>query len=358
MFCSNKTLTRLLIAGTVTFLGAASAFAGVQTFNGAGATFPYPIYSKWAEAYKAQAGVGMNYQSIGSGGGIKQIKARTVDFGASDKPLKVEELNEAGLMQFPMVMGGVVPVLNVKGISSGALKLSGSVLADIFLGKIKMWDDPAIAKLNTGMQLPKEPINVVHRSDGSGTTYIFTHYLSQVSAEFKQKVGNSTSVAWPAGVGGKGNEGVANYVQRLKGAIGYVEYAYALQNKMTYARLQNRAGNFVKPDSESFQAAAAGADWAGTPGFRVMLTNQPGSDSWPITGATFILVYKKQQRPEIAQEVLKFFDWAYHHGGDMALKLHYVPMPESVIKIVEQTWKKEITDVSGNPVWTVSMARK
>lgn len=358
MLCSTKTLTRLLIAGTAAILGAASAFAGVQIINGAGATFPYPIYSKWAEAYKAKTGIGMNYQSIGSGGGIKQIKARTVDFGASDKPLKVEELNEAGLMQFPMVMGGVVPVLNVKGISSGALKLSGPVLADIFLGKIKMWDDPAIAKLNAGMQLPKEPINVVHRSDGSGTTYIFTHYLSQVSAEFKQKVGNSTSVAWPAGVGGKGNEGVANYVQRLKGTIGYVEYAYALQNKMIYARLQNKAGNFVKPDSESFQAAAAGADWAGTPGFRVMLTNQPGSNSWPITGATFILVYKKQQRPEIAQEVLKFFDWAYHHGGDMASKLDYVPMPESVIKLVEQTWKKEILDVSGNPVWTVSMARK
>ena len=261
-------------------------------------------------------------------------------------------------MQFPMVMGGVVPVLNVKGISSGALRLSGPVLADIFLGKIKMWDDPAIAKLNAGMQLPQQPINVVHRSDGSGTTYIFTHYLSQVSAEFKQNVGNSTSVAWPTGVGGKGNEGVANYVQRLKGAIGYVEYAYALQSKMSYARLQNKAGNFVKPDSESFQAAAAGADWAGTPGFRVMLTNQPGNNSWPITGATFILVYKKQQRPEIAQEVLKFFDWAYHNGGDMALKLDYVPMPESVVKIVEQTWKKEIMDVSGNPIWTVSMARK
>ena len=358
MFCSNKTLKRLLIAGSATLLGAASAFAAVQTINGAGATFPYPIYGKWAEAYKAKTGVGMNYQSIGSGGGIKQIKARTVDFGASDKPLKVEELNEAGLMQFPMVMGGVVPVLNVKGIRSGELKLSGAVLADIFLGKIKMWNDPAIAKLNAGTALPEERINVVHRSDGSGTTYIFTHYLSQVSPEFKQKVGNSTSVAWPAGVGGKGNEGVANYVQRLKGAIGYVEYAYALQNKMTYARLRNKAGNFVKPDSESFQAAAAGADWAGTPGFRVMLTDQPGVHSWPITGATFILFYKKQQRPEVAQEVLKFFDWAYHHGGDMALKLDYVPMPESVIKVVQETWKKQITDTSGNPVWTVNMASK
>jgi phosphate transport system substrate-binding protein len=358
MFCSNKTLKRLLIAGSATLLGAASAFAAVQTINGAGATFPYPIYGKWAEAYKAKTGVGMNYQSIGSGGGIKQIKARTVDFGASDKPLKVKELNEAGLMQFPMVMGGVVPVLNVKGIRSGELKLSGAVLADIFLGEIKMWNDPAIAKLNTGTALPKERINVVHRSDGSGTTYIFTHYLSQVSPEFKQKVGNSTSVAWPAGVGGKGNEGVANYVQRLKGAIGYVEYAYALQNKMTYARLRNKAGHFVKPDSESFQAAAAGADWAGTPGFRVMLTDQPGAHSWPITGATFILFYKKQQRPEVAQEALKFFDWAYHHGGDMALKLDYVPMPESVIKVVQETWKKQITDTSGNPVWTVNMASK
>jgi phosphate transport system substrate-binding protein len=358
MFWSNKTSTRLLIAGSAALLGVASAFAAVQTINGAGATFPYPIYSKWAEAYKSQTGVGMNYQSIGSGGGIKQIKARTVDFGASDKPLKVDELNAAGLMQFPMVMGGVVPVVNVKSIKSGELKLTGPVLADIFLGKIKMWDDPAIAKLNAGMTLPKERINVVHRSDGSGTTYIFTHYLSQVSPEFKQKVGNSTSVAWPAGVGGKGNEGVANYVQRLKGAIGYVEYAYALQNKMTYVQLQNKAGNFVKPDSESFQAAAAGADWAGTPGFRVMLTDQPGAKSWPISGATFILVYKKQERLETAQQVLKFFDWAYHHGGDMALKLDYVPMPDGVIKIVQETWKKEITDAGGNPVWTVSMARK
>jgi phosphate transport system substrate-binding protein len=358
MFWSNKASLRLLMAGSVAAFGAVSAFAAVQTINGAGATFPYPIYSKWAEAYKSKTGVGMNYQSIGSGGGIKQIKARTVDFGASDKPLKVEELDQAGLMQFPMVMGGVVPVLNVKGIRTGELKLTGPVLADIFLGKIKTWNDAAIARLNSGMKLPKERINVVHRSDGSGTTYIFTHYLSQVNPEFKQKVGNSTSVAWPAGVGGKGNEGVANYVQRLKGAIGYVEYAYALQNKMTYAVLQNRDGRFVKPDSESFQAAAAGADWAGTPGFHVMLTNQPGADSWPITGATFILLYKKQERPEVAQEVLKFFDWAYHNGGDMALRLDYVPMPDSVIKVVEQTWNKQIRDAAGNPVWTMNMASK
>ena len=341
-----------------TLLVASAAFAAVNTINGAGATFPYPIYGKWAEAYKAKTGVGMNYQSIGSGGGIKQIKAKTVDFGASDKPLKAEELNKAGLLQFPMVMGGVVPVINVKGIKPGGLKLTGPVLADIFLGKIKSWNDPAIAKINSGIKLPKDKIRLVHRSDGSGTTYIFTYYLSQVSPEFKDKVGNSTSVAWPTGVGGKGNEGVANYVLRLNGSIGYVEYAYALQNKMTYTQLQNRGGHFVKPNSESFQAAAAGADWAGTPGFNVMLTNQPGAKSWPITGATFILVYKKQNKPEVASEVLKFINWAYHHGDKMAAELDYIPMPDSVVKIVEQTWKKEITDTSGNPIWTQSVARK
>ena len=345
-----------VVAGTI---GLSSGVAmAAQTITGAGATFPYPIYAKWADAYKAKTGVSLNYQSIGSGGGIKQIKSKTVQFGASDKPLKVEDLNEAGLIQFPMVMGGVVPVINVPGIKAGDLKLSGAVLGDIYLGKITKWNDPAIAKLNAGLKLPADQISVVHRSDGSGTTYIFTHYLTKVSPEFKSKVGNNTSVSWPAGVGGKGNEGVASYVQRLKGSIGYVEYAYALQNKMAYAQMQNKHGNYVRPDSASFQAAAAGADWTGTPGFNLMLTDQPGAQSWPITGATFILVYKTQEKPEAAKEVLKFFDWAYHHGDKMADELHYVPMPGSVVSLVESTWKKEIKDTAGKPVWTDSMIQK
>jgi len=347
------------VATTAMALGMVAGLAqAAETINGAGATFPYPIYAKWAEAYKAKTGTSMNYQSIGSGGGIKQITARTVDFGASDAPLTVEKLNEIGLIQFPMVMGGVVPVTNIAGIKPGELKLSGPVLADIYLGKIKEWNDPAIAKLNPGIKLPQEKITVVARSDGSGTTFIFTHYLAKVSPEFKEKVGNNTSVSWPAGVGGKGNEGVASYVQRLKGSIGYVEYAYALQNKMAYAQLQNKAGKFVKPDSETFQAAAAGADWAGTPGFNLMLTDQTGENSWPITGATFILVYKKQEKPEVGKEVLKFFDWAYRHGDKLAEQLDYVPMPTSVVKLVEETWKKEIKDAGGKVVWTDSMVQK
>jgi len=354
----NKSLKTLALAAAASLGLATTAANATGTINGAGATFPYPIYGKWAEAYKAKTGIGMNYQSIGSGGGIKQIKAKTVDFGASDKPLKAEELNAAGLMQFPMVMGGVVPVVNVKGIKPGELKLTGPVLADIYLGKITTWNDKAITNLNKGLKLPNEKISPVSRADGSGTTYIFTHYLSKVSADFKDKIGNNTSVAWPSGVGGKGNEGVASYVQRLNGSIGYVEYAYALQNKMTYAQLQNKAGQYVKPNTESFQAAAAGADWAGTPGFNVMLTDQAGAKSWPITGATFILVYKKQDKPENAKEVLKFFDWAYHHGDKMADALDYVPMPDSVVKLVENTWKNEIKDASGKAVWTDAMIKK
>ena len=358
MLLLSKPLKQLVIAGGVAFGLTAGLVQAETTINGAGATFPYPIYAKWAEAYKAKTGVSMNYQSIGSGGGIKQITARTVDFGASDAPLTVEKLNEIGLIQFPMVMGGVVPVINIAGIKPGELKLSGPVLADIYLGKIKEWNDPAITKLNPGVKLPQEKITVVARSDGSGTTFIFTHYLAKLSPEFKEKVGNNTSVSWPAGVGGKGNEGVASYVQRLKGSIGYVEYAYALQNKMAYAQLQNKAGKFVKPDSETFQAAAAGADWAGTPGFNLMLTDQTGENSWPITGATFILVYRNQEKPEVGKEVLKFFDWAYRHGGKLAEQLDYVPMPTSVVKLVQETWKKESKDTDGKAVWTDSMVQK
>ncbi len=319
--------------------------------SGAGATFPYPIYAKWAEAYKGKTGVGLNYQSIGSGGGIKQIKAKTVDFGASDMPLEPKDLNESGLMQWPTVMGGVVPVVNVPGIGPGQLKLTGPLLADIYLGRVAKWNDPAITRLNPGVKLPDKAISVVHRSDGSGTTFIFTHYLSQVSPEWKQKVGENTSVSFPTGVGGKGNEGVASYAGRIPGAIGYVEYAYALQNKLAYTLMQNQAGQLVKPSSESFQAAAANADWAKAPGFYLLLTNQPGAKSWPITGATFILFYKRQAKPETAREVLKFFDWAYQNGDKMAEQLDYVPMPDSVVSLVQKAWSTEIKGADGKPVW-------
>ena len=326
-----------------------SAFAA--NITGAGATFPYPVYAKWAEAYKAKTGIGMNYQSIGSGGGIKQIKAKTVDFGASDKPLKPEELEKDGLMQFPTVMGGVVPVVNLPGISGGQVKLNGTVLADMFLGKIKKWSDPAIANLNKGVSLPDQAITVVHRSDGSGTTFIFTNYLSKVSPEWKEKVGEEASVAWPAGVGGKGNEGVASYVKQIKGSIGYVEFAYALQNKMAFTLLQNKEGNFVAPSEESFKSAAAGANWEKAPGFYEILTDEPGKQSWPITGATFILLHKSQANAENAKAVLKFFEWAYTEGDKMALELDYIPMPDNVVKLVQNAWKAQVKDASGKALW-------
>jgi phosphate transport system substrate-binding protein len=331
----------------------AASTATAANITGAGATFPYPVYAKWAEAYKAKTGTSMNYQSIGSGGGIKQIKARTVDFGASDAPLKPAELEKAGLVQFPAVMGGVVPVVNIEGVKPGEMKLSGKALADIYLGKIKKWSDPAIAALNKDLKLPDTAITVVNRSDGSGTTFIFTNYLSKVSPEWKEKVGNAKSVAWPAstGTGGKGNEGVASFVQRLNGAIGYVEYAYAKQNQMAYTLLQNREGNFVKPDDTSFQAAAAGADWKNAPGFYEILTDEPGKNSWPITGATFILMHKTQAKPATAKDVLKFFDWAYKDGDKMALELNYVPMPDEVVALIHAEWKAKLKDTSGKAIW-------
>ena len=330
-----------------------SSPASAVDITGAGATFPYPIYAKWAEAYKAKSGNGMNYQSIGSGGGIKQITAKTVDFGASDMPLKPEELDKGGLIQFPTVMGGVVPVVNIEGIKPGEMKLTGKVLADIYLGKIKKWNDPAIAELNKGLKLPDAEITVVNRSDGSGTTFIFTNYLSKVSTEWKDKVGSGTSVSWPAptGAGGKGNEGVASFVQRLKSSIGYVEYAYAKQNKLTFTQLQNREGQFVAPDDKSFQAAAAGADWKNAPGFYEILTNEPGKASWPITGATFILMHKSQANATNAKEVLKFFDWAYKDGDQLALALDYIPMPDEVVALIQAEWKSKIKDSSGKPIW-------
>jgi phosphate transport system substrate-binding protein len=337
------------------FLAAATLAVGLSAqaidITGAGATFPYPIYAKWAEAYKAKTGVGMNYQSIGSGGGIAQIKAKTVDFGASDMPLKPEDLQAAGLMQFPAIIGGVVPIVNVEGIAPGAMKLTGPVLADIYLGKIKSWNDKAITGLNPGLKLPADPITVVRRSDGSGTSFIWTDYLSKVSPEWKTKVGANTAVAWPEGVGGKGNEGVAAYVQRIKGSIGYVEYAYAKRNKMTYTQVQNRDGQFVAPDDDTFQAAAAYADWKGAPGFYQILTDQPGKASWPITGASFILMHAKQDKPQNAAEVLRFFDWALKNGQKMATELDYVPMPDAVIKVVADAWKAQIKDGAGKAVW-------
>ena len=341
-------IQRFLASAAVAF-GLSAGAAPAADLTGAGATFPYPIYAKWAEAYKAKTGIGLNYQSIGSGGGIKQIIAKTVDFGASDAPLEPAQLEKEGLVQFPTVMGGVVPVVNLAGVKPGGLQLSAQVLADIYLGKITRWNAPQIAALNKGITLPDQDITVVARSDGSGTTFIFTNYLSKVSDEWKQRVGNNTSVKWPAGVAGKGNEGVAAYVQRLPGSIGYVEYAYALQNKMSYALLQNKDGNFVAPDDKTFRAAAANAQWEKAPGFYLLLTDQPGRESWPITGATFILMHKKQEKPANAAIALKFFDWAYEYGDKLALDLDYVPMPDSVVKIIKNEWKK-IQDPAGKPV--------
>jgi len=321
--------------------------------SGAGATFPFPIYAKWADAYKKQTGIGLNYQSIGSGGGIKQITARTVTFGASDMPLKPEALDKIGVIQFPTVMGGVVPVVNVGGIKSGDLTLDGATLAKIFLGEISSWDDPAIARLNPKVKLPKQPIAVVHRADGSGTTFIFTNYLSKVSDDWKSKVGNNTAVEWPAGIGAKGNEGVANNVANTKGAIGYVETAYAKQNNLTTTSLINKDGKVVAATGETIMAAAAGADWARAPGFYMILTDSGGAKSWPIAGATFILVPKQPNDPVATGEALKFFAWAYANGGAMAQDLDYIPMPASVVKQIEIEWS-EIKDGSGKPLIAVT----
>ena len=321
--------------------------------NGAGASFPYPVYSQWAHKYNELSGVKVNYQSIGSGGGIAQIKAKTVDFGGTDEPLKPEDLEKSGLVQFPTVMGGVVPVLNVPGLESGKLKLDGPTLAAIFMGKVSKWDDAAIQKLNPDLKLPSQAITVASRTDGSGTTFIFTSYLAAVSPEFKEKVGAGKAVKWPAAnsIGGKGNEGVAGQVKAVSGAIGYVEYAYAFQNKIPYALLKNQAGKFVSPSIESFQAAAANADWSKAPkGFSLMLNNQPGEASWPIVGATYIMVYKDYADAAKGTAILKFFDWGYKHGADMAKNLHYVPLPDNVVKLVEAEWAKEVKS-GGKPLW-------
>jgi phosphate transport system substrate-binding protein len=320
--------------------------------SGAGATFPYPVYAKWADAYKKETGIGLNYQSIGSGGGIKQIKAKTVTFGATDAPLTGKDLEESGIAQFPMVMGGIVPVANVAGIVPGDLVLDGPTLARIFLGEIKSWDDAAIKKLNPSAKLPSQAIAIVHRSDGSGTTYNFTYYLSGVSPDWKTKVGTNTAVEWPGGIGAKGNEGVANNVANTKGSIGYVEYAYALQNKLTYTKMINKAGKAVSPTSTSFQAAAANADWKSQPGYGVILADQPGDASWPMTTATWILMHKQPNDPEAATHALKFFAWAYAKGDKMAVDLHYVPMPDKVVADVEKMWAASIKDAGGKPLYT------
>ncbi len=344
--------TRRIFLRTIAAVAAAglATMAVAADITGAGATFPYPIYAKWADAYKKAAGIGLNYQSIGSGGGIKQITAKTVNFGASDMPLKAEDLDKNGLVQFPAIMGGVVPVYNLKNIKPGELRFTGKILADIYSGKVKKWNDPAIAAVNPGLKLPNEDISVVHRSDGSGTTFLFTNYLSKVSPEWKEKVGEGTAVKWPTGIGGKGNEGVSAYIKQISGTIGYVEYAYAKQNKSSYGLMENRSRKFVAPNDESFKAAAAGADWAKTPGMAVILTDQPGASAWPITGASFILMHTKQDKPESAREVLKFFDWAFQNGDQMALELDYVPIPDSVVKLIHAAWKN-ITDTSGKTVY-------
>jgi phosphate transport system substrate-binding protein len=327
-------------------VGLAAAFtitaAQAADISGAGATFPYPIYAKWADAYKKETGIGLNYQSIGSGGGIKQIEAKTVTFGASDKPLEQKELDQYGLAQFPMVMGGIVPVVNVEGIKPGEIVLDGPTLAKIFMGEITKWDDEAIKKLNPNAKLPSSAIAVVHRSDGSGTTFNFSYYLADVSADWKSKVGVNTALEWPVGIGAKGNEGVANNVANTKGSIGYVEYAYAKQNKLIYTNMVNKAGKTVSPEMKMFQAAAANADWSSQPGFGVILANQPGDESWPMTAATWILVYKQPADPAATGEALKFFSWAYKNGGKMAQELDYVPMPDNVVSDIEKMWSADI----------------
>ncbi len=339
-------LLKKLLSSALIFGGlAASTMA--QDITGAGATFPYPIYSKWAEDYKKVSGFSMNYQSIGSGGGIKQIQAKTVDFGASDMPLTKEQLDKDGLMQFPAIVGGVVMVVNIDGIKPGEMKLTGPIAADIFLGKVKVWNDPAIVALNPTLKLPADPITVVRRSDGSGTTFLFTDYLSKVSPDWKTKVGAGSAVAWPEGVGGKGNEGVSAYVQRIKGSIGYVEYAYAKKNKMSHTALKNKDGNFIQPDDLTFQAATASADWANAPGMYLVLTDQAGKDSYPISGASFILMYKSNDKPEKAAATLKFFDWAFKNGAKAAAEMDYVPMPEKTVKLIQDVWKRDIKSASG-----------
>ena len=343
----NRLLVSIGLCSALLSVGAVSA----ANITGAGATFPSPIYAKWAELYERQNGIGLNYQSIGSGGGIKQIQAKIVDFGASDAPLNPDELALAGLTQFPTVIGGVVPVVNIDGVAPGQLKLDGKVLADIFQGRITKWNDKRIAADNPGLALPDETINVMYRNDSSGTTFIFTTFLSQVSPDWKKNLGAGKTLSWPVGTGGKGNAVVASYVQRIKNSIGYVEYAYVVKNKMTSILLKNRDGQFVSPTDTSFKAAAANAKWDADKGFFEILTNEPGKDSWPITGATFILIYKSQNKPANAAEMLKFFDWAFTNGDKMASDLNYVPLPDNLKTMIHASWKAQVKDTSGKALW-------
>jgi phosphate transport system substrate-binding protein len=342
------TVQLLRAASFASAIAAVSLGAIAQDITGAGASFPAPVYSKWADAYNKATGARLNYQSIGSGGGIKQIKSKTVDFGASDAPLTDEQLAADGMIQFPTVIGGVVPVVNIQGIVPGQIKLTGKLLGDIYLGKITKWNDGALTALNPGVKLPDAAISPVRRADGSGTTFIFTNYLSKVNAEWKAGVGEGTAVNWPVGAGGKGNEGVSAFVQRLPNSIGYVEYAYAKQNKMSYVLMQNKDGVYVKPDEDNFKAAAAGAQWDKS--FYQVLTDQVGKDSWPISGATFILMHKMQDKPQNAANALKFFDWAYVNGDKMASDLDYVPMPDPVKALIRKQWVDTLKDASGKTV--------
>ena len=335
----------------LTLLAALAVTAQAADLTGAGATFPYPIYSKWAEAYKAATGIGLNYQSIGSGGGIRQIKGKTVDFGASDMPLKQDELDKEGLMQFPAIIGGVVPIINIDGITAGQLKLTSELIANIYMGKINKWDHPSIQAVNPGLKLPNANISVVHRSDGSGTTFIWTNWLSKTVPEWAEKIKDGPAVKWPVGTGGKGNEGVAAMVQQMKNSIGYVEYAYAKRNKIPHAQVRNRDGNFVQPDDSTFKAAAAGADWANAPGFYLLLTDQKGKDAWPITGASFIIMHRQQADALTGRAVLKFYDWSFKNGGQMASDLEYVHLPQSVITLVQNHWKAQLKDKDGKSIW-------
>jgi phosphate transport system substrate-binding protein len=335
----------------ITCLFITNPLAANITITGAGATFPYPIYAKWAEFYQKIAHVNINYQSIGSGGGIKQIEANTIAFGATDKPLSVKQLKQANLIQFPAIIGGVVPIIHLQNIKSNQLRLSGKILADIYLGKIKFWNDPQILQLNPKLLLPKLSITVAHRSDGSGTTFLFTHYLSQVNTEWAKQVSHSTAVAWPTGIGGKGNEGVAVYIQKVNGAIGYVEYAYAKESKLTMILLQNKSGTYVQANIDSFTAAAKNATWNKASQFNEILTNQSGEASWPIVGASFILLHKTQTYPIRAKEILNFFNWAFNHGQEMAKQLDYVPLPVSVILQIQNMWQTEIVDKNGHSIW-------
>lgn len=349
-----KCLTILAMAAAL-FVVASPAYVvyadpPVESVSGAGASFPYPVYSKWMIRYNQNTGVKLTYRSVGSGAGIAQISAKTVDFGASDEPLKVDALKEKGLIQFPMIMGGVVPVINVPNVRSGRLKLTPEILTDIFLGKIKKWNDRRIAAVNQDANLPDLEITVVHRADGSGTTWIFTNYLKKVSPEWNEKVGSGKTVSWPTGVGGKGNEGVAALVKKTEGAVGYVEYAYAIRERLKYVRLQNAAGKFVTPSIQAFQAAASNADWENAPGFFLNLTDQPGEKSWPICGVSYILIYRDQPQASKADAMLKFFDWCFKNGDDVAKSLHYVPIPSKVYGLVESVWAKEIVSNS-EPVW-------